>query len=539
MKKYTLLLSMLLPLINIFGQTGNSMIEGKITYITLQNTYAKFENAGMVKAGDTIFVYQNQVLVPLFLAETVSSTSCVGKSVGNIEMKISDLVYVKASKSVKPLKNEILRNTEGLIVSSPDSLQGSSQKIIAKPQTEPGWIQKIRGRLSASSYSSFSNSSDFNQRMRYTFSLTADNISGSKFSTDSYFIFTHKTNHWDDVKDNIFNALKVYSLSVKYDVNDHFKIVAGRKINNRIASVGAIDGIQAEASFSKFTMGAVVGSNPDYTDYSFNSRLFEYGAYLSHDIKNKSGQLTNSVAFFQQTNRGKTDRRFVYFQQDNSLVKNLNMFVSCELDLYTLQNDLPTDTISLTSLYLSLRYRFSRKLSISTSYDARKNIIYYETFKNYLDQMLEVATRKGYQFRINFNPAKFVSSGFSGSYRSQKNDIHSTYNANGFLTFTQVPLINSTVSFSTNWLKTSYVDGLIYGARIYRDIIPSKLSSGIFYRLVDYSYPTSGSTSIQHMAELELSWQIRKKLSFLVNYDGTFEMGNQYNSIYLNLIKRF
>jgi hypothetical protein len=283
-----------------------------------------------------------------------------------------------------------------------------------------------------------------------------------------------------------------------------------------------------------------VGTNPDYSDYSFNPDLFEYGAYVSHDFKNTTGQMVNSFAFLQQTNNGNTDRRFAYFQHENSLLKNLNLFASCELDLYALKDSVPTNEISLTSLYLSLHYRFSRKLSAYVSYDARKNVIYYETFKTYLDQLIDVATRQGYQFRVNYNPSKIVSAGISGGYRFQKNDPEPMLNANGYVTFPQVPGINASVSLSTNWMNTSYVDGMIYGIRIYRDIIPAKLSSGIFYRFVDYNYLNSGSSmGLQHMAELELSWQISRKFSFSANYDGTFDSSNKYNSIYLNLIKRF
>jgi hypothetical protein len=493
----------------------------------------------VVQAGDTIYIRKDQKLIPLFVAESVSSTSCVGKPVVNIEMKLQDLVFVKGRLSDKKAAGDESVGTVDRNLKLPAVVQEPNENTQSKPIPVPERVQKIRGRLAASSYSGFSNSYDYNQRMRYTFSLAADHISGSKFSTDTYIMFTHKLNHWAEVKDNLFNALKIYSLSVNYDMNEHTRVAFGRKINSRIASVGAIDGLQAETSAGNFTFGAVVGSNPDYSDYSFNARLFEYGAYVSHDFKNQTGQLVNSFGMFQQTNSGNTDRRFAYFQQENSLLKNLNLFLSCEVDLYTLENGLPTNTLSLTSLYLSLNYRFSKKLSVFGSYDARKNIIYYETFKTYLDQMLEDATRQGYQFRINYNPAKFVYSGISGGYRFRNNDLHPMINANGFLSFPQVPWINSSVNFSTNWLKTSYVDGMIYGLRINRDIVPSKLSCGIFYRLVDYNYLNTNSGSLQHMAEFELSWQISRKLSFSANYDGTFEKSNQYNSIYLNLIKRF
>jgi hypothetical protein len=541
MKKYVLLILILLIIQHLYGQGVNTLIEGKVSYITTQNIYVKFEQAGTVKTGDTIFIRKDEKLVPLFITESASSTSCVGKPLQSFELKVSDVVLAKSKHQDKPLSQNIV--PAGAVVagiSQGDTLKPSGNNPVAKPESKPELTQKINGRLSASSYSSFSNNTDLSQRFRYTFSLNARNISGSKFSTDTYIMFTHKLDHWADVQNNIYSALKVYSLSVNYDLNEKTRFLLGRNINPRIASVGAIDGFQGETKIKNFTLGAVVGFNPDYTDYSFNAKLFEYGGYVSHDYKNQTGQMVNSFAFLQQTNNGNTDRRFAYFQHENSLLKNLNLFASCELDLYSLKNGVPTNEVSLTSLYLSLHYRFSRKLSAYASYDARKNVIYYETFKTYLDQLLDVATRQGYQFRVNYNPSRIVSAGLSGGYRFQKNDPEPMLNSNGFVTFPQVPGINASVSLSTNWMNTSYVDGWIYGIRVYRDIIPAKLSSGIFYRLVDYNYINSASSSgLQHMAEFELSWQISRKFSFSANYDGTFDHSNKYNSIYINLIKRF
>jgi hypothetical protein len=526
----------LLPIIQLLGQEVNlPWVEGKVSYITQQNIYAKFENTGLVQAGDTIFIRNDQKIKALFIAESVSSTSCVGKPLFQTELKIDDKVFVRTKVSYKIAKTPDAQNETRINTSTQDSIQATNEKPAKQPERE----QKIRGRLSASSYTSFSNSSDINQRMRYTFSMTADHISGSRFSTDSYILFTHKAKHWNEVQDNIFNALKIYSLSVNYDLTKNTRFLIGRKINSRISSIGAIDGLQTEISNKNFTMGAVVGFNPDYTDYSFNRKLFEYGAYLSDEIQNKNGQMVNSFAFFQQTNSGKTDRRFAYFQHDNSLLKNLNLFASCEVDLYALKDSIPTNTASLTSLYLSFRYRFSRQLSVFASYDARKNVIYYETFKNYLDQMLEDATRQGYQFRINYNPGKMINTGISGGYRLRTKDINPTLNGNAFFTFNQVPWIKTSVSLSSNYLKSSYVDGLIYGIRIYRDLFASKVTSSVFYRLVDYKYLNSGTKSLQHMAEFELSWQITKRFSLSANYDGTLENSNLYNTVYLNLIKRF
>ncbi len=539
MKRYTFLIMIFLPILPLFGQDAKTWVEGKISYITSQNVYVKFEQAGIIHQGDTIYVRNAQVLTPLFITESVSSTSCVGKPLIQQEIKTDQAVFahllIKTSGQKKTAENIPLIAA----VSKQDSAKNSSSPTVAKPTVKAEQKQKIGGRVSESLYSSFSNFSDFNMRFRYTVSLSADHISDSKFSTDTYFMFTYKQNQWEELKHNIYNALKIYSLSVRYDLNSQTHLLLGRNINPRLASVGAIDGFQAETTVKKITIGAVVGFNPDYLDYSFNAKLFEYGGYLSHSLKNQSGQMTNSMAFLQQTNSGMTDRRFVYFQHENSLLKNVNLFASCELDLYALENGIPTNSVSLTSLYLSLQYRFSRKLSVFGSYDARKNVIYYETYKTFLDQMLADATRQGYQFRVNYNPSQYVSAGASGGYRFRKNDPQPAENANGYLTFPQVPLIKSSVSFSANWINTSYVDGMIYGIRINRDLIPAKLSSGVFYRILDNNYLNISSNQIQQMIELEASWQISRRMSLMASYDGTFDKQNKTNSIYIILIKRF
>ncbi len=66
-------------------------------------------------------------------------------------------------------------------------------------------------------------------------------------------------------------------------------------------------------------MGAFVGSRPDYKDYSINLDLLQYGAYLGHELLRQKGGMKNSLAFIEQTNQSKTDRRFIYLQHSSCL----------------------------------------------------------------------------------------------------------------------------------------------------------------------------------------------------------------------------
>jgi hypothetical protein len=235
--------------------------------------------------------------------------------------------------------------------------------------------QEIKGRLYLSSYSNFSSTaaSDYH-RLRYTFLMDMANIANSRFSFESYVSFTHRLNNPTSINNNIFSNLKVYNLNLKAQLSKNINLVLGRRINSNISSLGAVDGLQFESDHNHFFWGAVFGFRPDYIDYGFNENLLEYGGYCGFATQNKNGRMRTTFALFEQTNAGKTDRRFAYFQHDNSLLKNVNLFFSSELDLYKLVNKQPISDLTLTSLYLSINYRPFKKLSLSGSYDNRKNV---------------------------------------------------------------------------------------------------------------------------------------------------------------------
>ena len=305
--------------------------------------------------------------------------------------------------------------------------------------------------------------------------------------------------------------------------------------------MGAIDGAQLEVKFKSLTAGFLAGSRPDYDDYSVNFDLFQYGAYLSHDLVTRKGNMQSSLAFAEQKNNGNTDRRFVYFQHSNSLVKGLNFFGTIEFDLYkydTVAEQLQ-NTFNMSNIYLSLRYRVIKQLSFSVSYSNRQNIIYYETYKNILDQILDYEKLQGYMFRVNYNPIRYLSIGVNAGYRFRKSDPSPSKNLYGYATYSRIPFVNMSATASVTLLETSYISGKIYSIMLSRDILKGKLYAALGYRYVDYSYFNAETSIPQNMAEVNLNWVIYKKLALSVNYEGTFEKVNQFNRLYINLTQRF
>jgi hypothetical protein len=521
--------------LNLSGQTEPEMQQGTISYITSQSVYVKFESTQYIKPGDTLFLKKEGKLTPVLEVKNLSSISCVCSPISTLVLNVSDVILSK--------QQEIPIPAVAISEIAQDSLPASVTLIDTLPKEKPGQKelkQDINGRLSVASYSNFSNSpADNSQRMRYTFSLRANNINDSKLSAETYISFVNSNKNWDEVKANVFNGLKIYNLSVKYDFNESTSLLLGRKINPKLSSVGAIDGLQFETKFNTISVGAFAGSRPDYEDYSMNPNLFQYGIYAGHELKAKNGLMQNTLGFIEQDNHSQTDRRFLYFQHINSIVKNIYFFGSAEMGLYKKVNDKKENIFNLTNLYLSLRYRVIRQLSLGLSYSARQNIIYYETYKDFLERLLETETLQGWRFQVNYRPVKFLSLGVNAGYRFRKEDPKPSKNLYAYLTYSRLPGINAAITLSATLLETAYLKGNIYSLGMTKDLISGKLNGGLKYRYVDYLYLNTEFDQIQNLGEINLSWRMLKKLSLSVYYEGTFEKEHTFSRIYANLSLRF
>ena len=521
--------------IPLYAQMRTSIIEGKISYVSTQSVYVKFATTEGLQQGDTLFVQKEGTKTPALIIQQLSSISCVTKPIGNEIYTKGDLVIAivkneeKSDREIEEAKLDLL----------PESKEVKIAGEIVPIATDREFKQDIWGRIKLSSYSNLSNNfKNDNQRFRYTFNMNANHLANSRLSLETYVAFSHRFYDGKAVPSSL-SDIKLYTLAARVDLSKNTRLWMGRKINPKIANVGAVDGIQFETNLNNFTLGAVVGSRPSYVDYGFDFSLFEFGAYIAHQFQGVNGTMENTFSVFEQKNSGKIDRRFMYFQHTNSLAKNLQTFVSFEMDMYRIENGLPVNKLSMTSMYASLRYRFNQKLNVTASYDARKNVIYYETFQNLADSIFETSTRQGYRFRLNYRPMSKLSLGISASYRNRPDDKRPTKNANVYVRYAQLPIIKASLSITANVLQTSYLDGLIYGARLDKDFFAGKLNAGLNYRHVKYDFVNSPIPLNQNIGEFNLNWQIIKNLSFSASYEGVFESDNQYNRIYLSLRKRF
>jgi hypothetical protein len=525
--------------IDLAAQTGPEYLTGKVSFISSQNVYVKFTSTNGISAGDTLFKMSDGKPAPVLRVLNSSSTSCICTNISSAILVISDPIFArKKNLNVKP------EGKSAAQVAKEEVIKKNIPAAETKQYTSDSPKQRIMGSISAAAYSDFSNTTAPNStRFRYNLSLDARNIGNSKFSIESYISFTHKLHDWSVVKNDVLEALKIYDLAVKYDLNKNTRISLGRKINPLISSLGAMDGLQAETTIHKISIGALAGTRPDFTNYGFNKNLLQYGGYLALKTSSGSNFSETSLAIMQQTNSGKTDRRFLYFQHSSSPLKNIYFFSSFEFDLFKLKNDTlsnsPQNTFNLTGLYVNLRYKMTKNLTLTGSYDSRKNVIYYETYKSFIDRIIETEMRQSLRLQVDYRITSNMTFGVQSGYRFLKSDPHPSRNVYGYINYYQIPGLNISVNLSGTYLESSYINSKILGGTISRNFFGGKLYTEIGYRYVDYKYPESLLHTIQSVPEMNISWQLARKMSFSLYYEGTLEKQDRYDRFYLQVIKRF
>jgi hypothetical protein len=529
MKKVIILLScIILNIGNLFSQE-KSMVTGEVTFANFKNVYVKFESNSNLSSGDTLLILVKTEWKKALLVTTVSSKSIL--TTNFTQEKV--IIGTKVGYNLKDVKEKPLIKDQDKIISK-DLVEAEKPKAVVLPTT-----QTYNGRITVSTNGSMEKSENNFNRIRTSMNFDVKNIKGGKFSFENYINYNRRFGVADSLQ-NFKEDFKVYSLSTTYEHTNKTSFSFGRKMNFRIANMGAIDGLQVEHRYKSILMGGFGGTRPDVLNYGLNMSLMQFGAYLAKEKEKGRGMLQTSLAFAEQQNHGKTDRRFVYFQHSNSVLGNFSLFYSIELDLYQNIDSVKFNGVNLTSTYLSLRYKPTKKLSISTSYDNRRNVIYYETYRSYLDQILNQETRQGIRLQMNYNPSKYVSFNISGFYRYQESKPQPTKNYVANVFFSQIPGLKSSFNLNFNNMKTYYFSGNIIGARLNKDLFKGKVYTEFSYRKVDYDFFSAEQPNLkQDVLGVSLNVYGKKRSSIMLNYEGTFEPNTSYNRYYITLSQRF
>ena len=401
---------------------------------------------------------------------------------------------------------------------------------------------RIRARISFASHSRLSDrENDDRHRIMLRGNVNARNINGGRFSFESYVNYRQNIVQPGSSANGLQSKfLRLYNLALTYAVDSTMRISLGRKINRKVSSLGAIDGLQVEKYFGNFFIGAIGGFKPDLYQFDFNPDLLQYGGYVGISSSSKNFYLETTAGLIEQQNGGAVDCRYAYFQHSSTIGKKVNLFGSAEVDIYQNINGVVTSQPRLTNLYASSRYRFNRAFSLTLSYDTRKRIIYYETLRTEVEKLLaDDQARQGLRARINIRPVRYVNVGASYSRRFQNNNQNRSDNMNAYISHSKLPGIGGRLSVNVNMNESNYLKIRIYGTRYSRSLIRRKLSTDLYFRRVEYSYLGNELSTVQDYMGASFNIRLAGKLS--LNILGEIARRSTEDNYRSNtrLIKRF
>lgn len=543
------ILLFLLCSLNVAAQDTRDWLAGQVTFMTSQNIYIKFNSTQQINKGDTLFTMTGSSYTPCMIVENKSSTSVVAKPLASCSiskgMQVFASVKVDGKKQTE-LVEDVDAEREKSRIEAVDDLEG-----LPIPETEAGkerkekrsgpFQERINGRVSLASYSNFSDTYNDQHRLMGRASLNALNIDNTGWSFEGY--ATYRRNYRipnEGGGQEVEDFYRVYNLALTYDIDSSFWVTLGRKINRRASSLGAIDGLQAEKHFGNFYTGAIVGFRPDIFEYDLNTDLFEYGVYTGLETSGRRIAGSTTLGLLEQQNNGMVDRRYLYLQHNSSIGRSWYLFSSAELDLYALENDAPSFKPRLTNLFVSVRYRFSRKLDATISYDSRKQIIFYETLRTEVERLLEDdEARQGARIRVNYRPFKMISTGVSYGKRFQTSQQNPSDNINGFISHSRLPGVGGSMSLNFNWNRSAYLISSIASFRYSRSLIKKYLDADLYYRYVDYQYRSSKVSLQQSYYGASLNYRISGTWALSVLYEFSDQPSARNQRLNTRIIKRF
>lgn len=503
--------------------------KGIVNYISNDNYYLRFNNTDNIQLGDTIYVkikesksistdFSSVNFIPTFVVTFKSSTSILSTLLGEEKPAVKTEVFsfrvpIKMDGNPKDTSTVLTENKNTPISSS----QSKGDSTDAKSVTSQ---EHVYGRFTLFDDYIVSNADSHISRMGARLNLGVKNIGNSRISFDSYISYQHYFRS-KNPRNAPASFVGLYSLAFSYEGPKQFKASLGRAINVKLSSIGATDGIQLEKKFKKIYVGTVAGFRPSFKNYLMDFNLFQSGLYAGFEHTAALLQSQTTIGFIDQQNHGKTDRRYLAFQHSTSLRNNLTFFTSAEIDLFErLSNAQTSNKLKPTSLYLSLNYRLTKKISLFGSYDNRRNVTYYQTYFDILDELNAFNfVRQGMRFRVNFRITKSIS--LSGAYNTRMNRSEKSFdNLQGTLSFNRIPGIGGSFILSYNNNLTSYMKNQIYAARYNRNLSKFNGSFAFYLRVLHYKYLNiSLDIPYQYYGGFELTKNFKKNYNFAFNVE--------------------
>jgi hypothetical protein len=518
MKAFTLLLLILITA-SIFGQTQEPVI--KVKYLSAESVYIDGGTAQGLAVGDKLIVRNGHGVIADLEVVYVSENSASCKVIKqNSEIVPGNMVVVfeKAPREEQPVQEE----------QQPEVKPEPQYPRKTYRSSTRGLATKISGSVSAQVYyydDKSASNLDFTQpTMRLNF--RAQNLWGRNFHLRirTRARYNQRTRSYNSIvpKDEWRNRIYEFSFSYENE-NAPVNFKTGRIISNHISGVGYIDGLLLQHNIStSLRWGIFGGTQPQWQYSDFQTDFKKYGGYINYRGGDYRGfRFESTIAGAGVYHSGTISREFIYIQNTLSNSSLWNIYQSSELDVNRgWRKDKTGQDISLSNIFISARYKFSRAVAVGLSYDNRKNYWTYET-RTLTDSLFDDLLRRGVRGNMTLRlPYNFTIT-TDGGYRKRDGDPDPTYSYGGGINKTNIVIERLFIHLRGSGFSNPYSDGYSFTAQMGKYFLTGNYLS-VGYGNYFYNFSSTNLKRTNQWARLEGEIQLIKRFYLSSQYEYDF-----------------
>ncbi|MFQ5823038.1 MAG: hypothetical protein ACE5JB_03185 [bacterium] len=449
---------------SLFGQTLTKRV-GEVKYISKQSYYINLGSGQGLSVGDTVFVIRNNRVIGKLLVENIAKQSSACKLlVQKQTIKQGDSVTI----FVRILNDETIDEKSNVQKNrKPERISKSAQNDRrSSRRSKKRNVNRIKGRFGLQSiwFDDMGNSNfDYHQLALRT-KLKVEQFFGLpmqlRFRWRSR-AHTRERVLSHDISDSEWTHY-VYELGLVYDHNDSpYEFGFGRILSRQIRGLGYIDGGLFSIKMNNlFRFGLAGGTQPSLRDSHFQTEEQKFGIFLNFERgEYQTQRISSTIAFSGRYHGGEVSREFIYMQNNFWKGMKFSIYQTVELDFNRgWKQENGKSKLQLSNFYISTRYRPFDFLSLTFSYDARKNIRVYET-RSIPDSLFDETTRQGLHTGIILRLTNRIRLSGNFGIRFRKGNLKNTLSASGALRVRNIFQTWATFNARFSYFSTMFTKG--------------------------------------------------------------------------------
>lgn len=372
-----------------------------VKYVSASTVYLDAGRVDGIAAGDSVRFHRMNDFIALLTVSFVAdhSASCIlNESSARIRTGDTALVIIsKDSEEGKPAEQDLTKH----------SIDKSIQTAVSKKSRESRKVNRLSGRIGFE-YLVQDDRKEFNYdysqpSLRVRARLSRINSSHYSASLRMRVRKTYRDRETSSLT-NSSSSSRIYEAALRYKNPDsRFGYGFGRMIARELRGIGYLDGGYAKYEISKgVAAGVFGGTEPDLENTDFQTDVVKGGIYTSFEkMTANGGRLAATLSLAGAYEDGEINREFIYQQINYSYGSKLRLYESTEINLYRdWLKDKEDASFELANVLLNARYRMSKLLALSVSYDNRKSFYTYRA-RSIPDSLFDDALRQGWRGSLN------------------------------------------------------------------------------------------------------------------------------------------